>query len=120
MSDELEKKTSKMTLNPNAFAFTPSWMSNPEPPAPSLPAVIVPTPAPAPVKPPVLNPQRSPPRVPSTIEKKEPKVFEQKEQKEVPEDEPVDDSNFVGTKDIVNIVFIGHVDAGKSTMGKKT
>ncbi|KAJ3173948.1 translation termination factor GTPase eRF3 [Geranomyces variabilis] len=73
--------------------------------APAPPPTPAPTPAPTPVPTPAPTPAPAAKPAPAP----EPEVEDEVEEEEFPEEE--------GIKENMNIVFIGHVDAGKSTMG---
>lgn len=106
----------KTSFNTSAVEFVPSW----GPPAD-------PVPAPAPVQQPAkavsvsIGEASSKPKKKELAAKKEAlaeapskKEKEKVKEKVVEEEESVD---MTGVKENVNILFMGHVDAGKSTMG---
>lgn len=132
-------RLSKMSLNPNAFEFVPGRNVG----APAFvpgggfapaPTQAAPTPAPKPVEP-EEDDWDNDEDEPEPEEKPEPQAEEEKpeeepeqpkEEEKTPEPQPEpeveeeEEEEVVEepevTKDYVNIVFIGHVDAGKSTM----
>lgn len=131
MSDQtsnLANSLAKIKFNAEAKEFVPSWLKKSEPveepvAKPEPVAAPTPVPAPAPVKETVPEPKETVPEPVkvSTPEPKEPK--ENVQVQNVKSDFSSKRSNsqdFEVPKDIkehLNIVFIGHVDAGKSTMG---
>ncbi|KAL3898406.1 MAG: hypothetical protein SGCHY_002763 [Lobulomycetales sp.] len=98
------------SFNPNAASFTPSWAAKPATPA---------------------EPAKEQPETPPKPAKEQPAPAlapEQTEKKSSPARLPASDSaqnladklsaaDLKDAKEHVNLVFIGHVDAGKSTMG---
>jgi len=124
----------KNNLNINAASFVPSWLpATADPPAPSNPKPTAPAPVPAPT----AEPKKVEPKVAKTpsVEKKEKQQSSPPKsagvskppapRTETPPPAPVEltkeeeevAQEFYDLKEHLNIVFIGHVDAGKSTMG---
>lgn len=105
-------------FNPNAAAFVPSWMQQP---AAAQPAAQPEPAAPAAKKTPKSSPPRATPK--PAVKQEAPKLVKP----EPPKEEEIDEAQILAdklsaqdlqnTKEHVNLVFIGHVDAGKSTMG---
>jgi peptide chain release factor subunit 3 len=126
MADNLTNSFSKMKFNAEAEEFVPSWLKKTPAPAPAA----APAPAPAPVEKPVEKPAPAPekPKVQSPAVEDKPKS-----QPSTPKNpgspavhnikneyKRTNSQDFELPKDMkenLNIVFIGHVDAGKSTMG---
>jgi len=135
MSDQF----SKLNLNPNAFEFIPGRNTNAPAFVPGA-SFAAPTPAPAPVKveppkqedpeddwdkddddvaeEPVKEEAPAPEPEPEPEKLKEPEPVKEAPKIDTPEpEEPEEEPEEEGpVKDYVNVVFIGHVDAGKSTM----
>ena len=105
------------SFNPSATSFTPPGAAKKEEaPAPPAPVVVAkpadPDPQPAPAKPAAPKPAASKPAKAPKPNKQSNKAKEEAEKKLLEEFKALGQE-----KDHVNIVFIGHVDAGKSTLG---
>ncbi|CEP10714.1 hypothetical protein [Parasitella parasitica] len=139
MSQDAADSFSKMTLNPTASewkpnfgakAFVPSFAAPPSaapapaaaPAAPTAPAPVPAAADPAPVLPKVVKLPESKPAA-SAAPAPKPKAAEPAKPKKAPEPAIIEDevdeevvADLYG-KEHLNVVFMGHVDAGKSTMG---
>jgi Elongation factor Tu GTP binding domain len=105
----------KTTFNTAAVEFVPSW----GPPAGPIPAVA---PVQQPAKAVSISLENNPkPIKKAVVAKKEAVAPKKEKEKEIPKKEKVVEEeekfDMTGVKENVNILFMGHVDAGKSTMG---
>ena len=99
-----------MSFNFTAKEFVPSWLPKEE-----LPPTIVTASTTSPE-----TIQKSPPKSPQKEKRKTEEIQEMMKNTKITENyhiEEIPNSTFENTKEHLNIVFIGHVDAGKSTMG---
>ncbi|KAK2466186.1 hypothetical protein APHAL10511_001828 [Amanita phalloides] len=109
-------------LNPGAFEFVPSKAfaaPNPRPPSPLPTLTSPPAPAPAPAQKPkstTVKPPASSSRTFTTDKSKSDTLAIVREVKAVADDTVLQDL-YGDVKEHLNIVVIGHVDAGKSTLG---
>jgi peptide chain release factor subunit 3 len=129
--EELNKKTEQLSvsggetpkfsfkkMNTKATAFVPSWMPPPQAAAPAPAAAVSISLSSKPSTP--AAPQESPKAVKAV--KKEKVVEKVVEKKSEPAPVPIPDGpeeeiDLSGVQENMNVLFMGHVDAGKSTMG---
>ena len=104
---------SASTFNPSAFEFTPSW-EQPAAPAPAAKVLSL-----GAKKEETVEPKSSPKStVKKEIKKEAVKEVEKKPEPVVAAPEEEEEADLTGLqKEHLNIIFMGHVDAGKSTMG---